>query len=221
MKAIAVALAFFTSLTIAGPVSLASSLYERDCPSIPSEADDNILRQVFQITRNRGVSDKVLLATFETCWVESHCHNLPCGDQDSIGVFQQRPSQGWGSYNQIMDVNYSTNKFLDYAIPTAAQNPNAAAGTIAQMVQRSEYPDRYNQSEGKARQLIDRARQLVGGNPPPTGACRQNYTVANGDVCWSIAQRFGISVAQLQSWNGAINSGCTNLAIGQQLCVAK
>lgn len=66
------------------------------------------------------------------------------------------------------------------SIPTAAQNPNAAAGTIAQMVQRSEYPDRYNQSEGKARQLIDRARQLVGGNPPPTGACRQNYTVANG-----------------------------------------
>jgi hypothetical protein len=33
-----------------------------------------------------------------------------CGDQDSIGVFQQRPSQGWGSYAQIMDVNYSTGK---------------------------------------------------------------------------------------------------------------
>jgi hypothetical protein len=33
-----------------------------------------------------------------------------CGDQDSIGVFQQRPSQGWGTYDQIMDVTYSTGK---------------------------------------------------------------------------------------------------------------
>ncbi|TFK97143.1 hypothetical protein BDV98DRAFT_476878, partial [Pterulicium gracile] len=182
------------------------------------EANDGILVQVYQASVARGVSDKVLLATFETCWVESHCNNLPCGDQDSIGVFQQRPSQGWGTYDQIMNVNYSTNKFLDLCIPTAAQNPGLSAGTIAQLVQRSEFPDRYNQNEGKANQLIARARQLAGN---PQGSCRQFYTVIGGDICWNIAQRFGVSFDQLISWNPAVNSGCTNLQIGQQLCVAK
>ncbi|TFL00782.1 hypothetical protein BDV98DRAFT_583238 [Pterulicium gracile] len=57
------------------------------------------------------MSNKVLLATFKTCWGKSHCHNLPCGDQDSISVFKQHPLQGRGSYNQIMVVNYSTNKY--------------------------------------------------------------------------------------------------------------
>ncbi|TFK97769.1 hypothetical protein BDV98DRAFT_480173, partial [Pterulicium gracile] len=195
----------------------------RDCPSIPSTADDNILRQIYQICTSRGVSDTVLLATFETCWIESHCHNLPCGDQDSIGVFQQRPSQGWGSYDQIMNVDYSTGKFLELCIPTAAQNPHLSAGTIAQMVQRSEYPDRYNEAEGIARGLIDRARQLAGGGGgggggDGGGACAQYYNVVGGDSCWTIGERFGISAAQIQSWNPSVNGGCTNLQIGQQLC---
>lgn len=40
-----------------------------------------------------------------------------------------------------------------------------------------------------------------------------------GDTCWAPLQRFGVSVAQIQSWNPSINSGCMNLQIGQQLCV--
>lgn len=75
MKSISIAVAFFTSLVVASP--LAAPLVARDCPSIPSEADDNVLKQVYNIARNRGVSDKVMLATFETAWVESHVHNLP------------------------------------------------------------------------------------------------------------------------------------------------
>jgi len=35
-------------------------------------------------------------------------NNLDCGDQDSVGVFQQRPSKGWGTVAQIMNVRYST-----------------------------------------------------------------------------------------------------------------
>jgi hypothetical protein len=128
-----------------------------NCPSIPSTADDNILRILRDIGNQRGVDDRVRLAEFETAWVESHANNLPCGDQDSIGVFQQRPSQGWGTYDQIMDPYYSTNKFLDYAIPTAADNPWMTAGQVAQAVQRSEFPDRYDQSQGIAQDLIARS----------------------------------------------------------------
>ncbi|WP_344312145.1 hypothetical protein [Fodinicola feengrottensis] len=128
-----------------------------DCSSIPSTADDNILRILRDVGNQRGVDDRVRLAEFETAWVESHANNLPCGDQDSIGVFQQRPSQGWGTYDQIMDPYYATNKFLDYAIPTAADNTWMTAGQVAQAVQRSEYPDRYDEAQGIAQDMINRS----------------------------------------------------------------
>lgn len=43
---------------------------------------------------------------------ESHLHNLPYGDLDSIGVFQQRPSQGWGSPRRLADPVYAAGKFF-------------------------------------------------------------------------------------------------------------
>jgi hypothetical protein len=135
----------------------ATAVKPMNCPSIPSTADDNILRILRDIGNQRGVNDRVRLAEFETAWVESHANNLPCGDQDSIGVFQQRPSQGWGTYDQIMDPYYATNKFLDYAIPNAANNPGWTAGQVSQSVQRSEFPDRYDQAQGIAQDLINRS----------------------------------------------------------------
>ncbi|WP_163507071.1 hypothetical protein [Fodinicola acaciae] len=141
-------------------VAYAVPVAPKDCPSIPSTADDNILRTLRDIGNQRGVDDRVRLAEFETAWVESHANNLPCGDQDSLGVFQQRPSQGWGTPDQVMDPVYATNKFLDYAIPNAANNPGWTAGQVAQSVQRSEFPDRYDQAEGTARDLIARSNGL-------------------------------------------------------------
>lgn len=221
MKAVAITLTFLASLVVASPLS------KRECSSIPSEASDNVLRQVYQMAQQRGASEKVLLATFETCWVETHCQNLICGDQDSIGVFQQRPSMGWGSYNQIMDIGYSTGKFLDVLIPIAARNSHLSAGTLAQMAQRSEFPYRYDQNEAKAYQLLARGRQLAGGSSSGGGGsnsgsdCRKTHTVVTGHVCSSVASRYGISVAQLIGWNSSVNGGCTNLKIGQTLCVGQ
>ncbi|KAJ7866802.1 RlpA-like double-psi beta-barrel-protein domain-containing protein-containing protein [Mycena olivaceomarginata] len=50
--------------------------------------------------------------------------------------------------------------------------------------------------------------------------CAQTYTVVSGDVCSAIESRFGVSDAQLHALNPAINAGCTNLQIGQVLCVS-
>jgi hypothetical protein len=86
-----------------------------------------------------------MLATFETAFVETLFNNLPCGDQDSLGVFQQRPSQGWGTPAQLQDVVYATNAFLgifrftlysmpitiltvDVAIVNDAMSPGLTAG---------------------------------------------------------------------------------------------
>jgi hypothetical protein len=123
--------------------------------AVPPDYDPAIINTVHDVASQRGVTDKVMLASFEAGWVESHMHNLNCGDRDSLGVFQQRPSAGWGTPEQIMDVNYATNAFLDQAIPNDANNPGFTAGELAQSVQRSAFPDRYDESEGKAREMID------------------------------------------------------------------
>ncbi|WP_234313921.1 peptidoglycan-binding protein [Streptomyces sp. NBRC 109706] len=129
---------------------------------VPAEPDPEVLRVVYLTGVGLGVSDKVMLAGFEAGVVESNMNNLDCGDRDSLGVFQQRPSQGWGTPEQIMNVSYASNSFFTRAITVAANNPNLTAGQVAQAVQISAYPDRYDAVETTARQLIDRARELAG-----------------------------------------------------------
>ncbi|KAF5383454.1 hypothetical protein D9757_006109 [Collybiopsis confluens] len=49
--------------------------------------------------------------------------------------------------------------------------------------------------------------------------CTTNYTVQQGDICQTIASQFNVTIADLESANPSINSGCTNLAIGEVLCI--
>ncbi|KAG8703160.1 hypothetical protein FRC09_004314 [Ceratobasidium sp. 395] len=71
-----------------------------------------------------------------------------------------------------MNVDYSTGKFLDQAIPNDANNPGYTAGQLAQSVQRSEFPDRYDQAQSIAQDLINQAKASVGGGTNPgTGSC--------------------------------------------------
>lgn len=133
--------------------------------TVPPNHDPAIIRQLYNIGVSRGINDKVMLAMFEAGWVESHMHNLNCGDRDSLGVFQQRPSMGWCNPASLcMDVNHATNKFLDQAIPNDRNNPGYTAGQLAQSVQRSGHPERYDQAEAKARALLAEA----GGSPAPS-----------------------------------------------------
>ncbi|OEU86262.1 hypothetical protein DB35_15170 [Streptomyces abyssalis] len=125
--------------------------------AVPPDFDAAIINTVHDVATQRGVNDKVMLAAFEAGWVESHMNNLNCGDRDSLGVFQQRPSAGWGTPEQIMDPVYATNAFLDQAIPNDQEDPSMTAGQLAQSVQRSAFPERYDQSEAKAREMIDTA----------------------------------------------------------------
>ncbi|MFG3532997.1 peptidoglycan-binding protein [Streptomyces sp. NPDC047917] len=128
--------------------------------AVPDEPDPEVLKAVYWTGVELGVSEKVLLAGFEAGVVESNMNNLDCGDRDSLGVFQQRPSQGWGTPEQIMDVSYASNAFFTPAIQVAADNPGLSAGQVAQTVQVSAYPDRYDAVEGTARELIERASHI-------------------------------------------------------------
>ncbi|KAJ7268979.1 hypothetical protein C8J57DRAFT_329217, partial [Mycena rebaudengoi] len=60
----------------------------------------------------------------------------------------------------------------------------------------------------------------AGGGGGGGGGCMRTYTVVSGDTCSAIESRTGISDAQLHTLNPAINSGCTNLQVGQTLCLS-
>ena len=102
----------------------------------------------------RNLPQRAATIALATAMQESKLENLTGGDLDSIGLFQQRPSEGWGSSAQISDPVYSTDKFLDrlVEIPGYAELPLTVA---AQDVQHSAYPDAYAQHETDATVLSD------------------------------------------------------------------
>lgn len=111
-----------------------------------------IAQLIVSIGQARGENSKTILAALEAGWVESNFRNLNYGDRDSLGVMQQRPSQGWGTTAQLLDPNYAINAFYD-----AADRVNAAslsAGQLAQKVQRSAYPARYDAAESTVSSLL-------------------------------------------------------------------
>jgi hypothetical protein len=129
---------------------------------IPPDRDPEVTRTVYAVGRDLGVSEKVMLAAFEAGWVESHMNNLDCGDKDSLGVFQQRPSQGWGTPEQIRHVPYAARRFFERAVRVERRSPHLSAGATAQEVQRSAHPDRYDAAEDKARALLEEAMASTG-----------------------------------------------------------
>jgi cell wall-associated NlpC family hydrolase len=84
---------------------------------------------------------------------ESDLVNLDHGDQDSLGLFQQRPSQGWGAPTQIMNPTYAASQFYRHllAVPNWQQ---MSVNDAAQAVERSAFPDAYAQHEQAARQIV-------------------------------------------------------------------
>jgi hypothetical protein len=139
---------------------------------------------------------------------------------------------GWGTAAQVQDPSYAAGKFLDQAIPMAAQNPGWTPDQIAQGVQRAQAGNLYAQQFTWANQLIQQASQRTGikfagagggssggSSGGSGGGCSSHYTAVSGDWCSKIASAHGISVAQFQQMNPSINGQCTNIQIGTSYCV--
>lgn len=123
--------------------------------------DTRIACEIFRVGTQMNVSDKLMLAAFETAIVESGVKNLNYGDRNSHGVFQQQWSEGWGTLEQTMDPTYASRKFFSVAKEFDRGQP---AAILAQDVQRSAFPERYAQRESQARALIaDAKAQGCGG----------------------------------------------------------
>ena len=110
--------------------------------------DPDVARTICAVLDRYRAGSKVRLAAFEAAIVESGVHNLNYGDRDSLGVYQQRPSVGaWGTAAQIMDPEHAAMMFIVDAI---RKNGGQSAGQLAQDVQVSAFPDRYDAVAGQA-----------------------------------------------------------------------
>jgi hypothetical protein len=92
---------------------------------------------------------------------ESKLLNLASGDRDSAGLFQQRPSQGWGTREQITDPVYASGRFFDTLMQVEGWQ-SLAITEAAQAVQRSAFPDAYQQHTTDARILATTFTGRVG-----------------------------------------------------------
>lgn len=147
------------SAAVPGPASVDPVL----APGLDAEQSENA-RLIIRVGRELGVSDRGILIALGTAMQESWLRNLDGGDRDSLGLFQQRPSTGWGTTEQIRDRERATRVFFGgpadpngsdtrglLDIPGWEDLPYADA---AQAVQISAYPDRYAQWEQPATQWL-------------------------------------------------------------------
>ena len=114
----------------------------------PDQAQNAAL--IANIAVTRGLPDHAATVAIATAMQESRLTNLDYGDLDSLGLFQQRPSQGWGTAEQVSDMTYATNIFYDHLlqVPDWETIPVEDA---AQEVQRSGYPELYATWDAMAR----------------------------------------------------------------------
>jgi hypothetical protein len=148
-------------LTGAGPVTerCAAELNGSDWYLSPDQAENAAL--VAGTSVARGLPARAATIGLATALQESKLINIEHGDRDSVGLFQQRPSQGWGTVQEIMDPVYSTNAFYDVLVKVEGYE-DMAVTDAAQTVQRSGYPDAYAQHEMRSRAW---ASALTGNSP--------------------------------------------------------
>lgn len=121
------------------------------------------------IAQQRGLPPRATTIAIATAFQESRIHNIDYGDRDSVGLFQQRPSQGWGSVEEILDPHYSIGRFYD-ALAKVDDYDSMVINDAAQVVQRSGFPQAYAQHEEYARALASALR----GYSPAKFTCQVN-----------------------------------------------
>ena len=139
----------------------------KNCPSITKmnhEMKQNA-QVIYRVGKDLGVSDYGIVIALAAAMQESSLRNIDYGDRDSVGLFQQRPSQGWGTIAQIMNPEYSARAFFGGPI-----GPNAGRirglldfknwqtmplSKAAQAVQISAFPEAFQKWELSAWSWID------------------------------------------------------------------
>ncbi|MGK5676389.1 hypothetical protein ACSNOB_26540 [Micromonospora sp. URMC 106] len=115
------------------------------------------VKAIIAATKKAGMDERAAVVAIATALQESKLENLghlgERNDHDSQGLFQQRPSSGWGTVEQITDPQYSTMAFLK-GLKQVDGWQDMPLTKAAQTVQVSAYPDHYAQWEQQAADLV-------------------------------------------------------------------
>ncbi|GLY23141.1 hypothetical protein [Micromonospora sp. NBRC 101691] len=125
---------------------------------IPLNAEQTAnVKAIVEATKKAGMDERAAVVAIATSLQESKLENLghlgDRNDHDSQGLFQQRPSSGWGTVEQITDPEYSTTAFLK-GLKQVDGWQDMPLTEAAQTVQVSAYPDHYAQWEKQAADLV-------------------------------------------------------------------
>jgi hypothetical protein len=150
----------------------------------------------------RSMPEQAIVIALAAAMQESHLENLSGGDRDSVGLFQQRPSQGWGTPENLSDPRYAAGMFYQ-ALNRIKDWQSMRVTEAAQRVQRSAYPEAYEQWAGHAavvaEALVGRAPTALTcerlGNPPTRGTAAVTALGASLRADWG-------DVAAVQSPGG-------------------
>ena len=100
---------------------------------------------IIGVGKGMGANNTDLIVSIMTAMQESTLRNLNYGDRDSLGLFQQRPSQGWGTPEQVTDPEYASRKFFQ-SLKAHKERNGESPWLAAQHVQRSAFADGYTYS---------------------------------------------------------------------------
>lgn len=151
-------------------------------------------RVIVAVGQQRGVPLRGLLIALMTARQESGLRNLDYGDRDSLGLFQQRPSMGWGTPEQLRDPAYAAAAFFGGPVsPTSNQGLLDVSGwesmpptAAAQAVQRSAFPDAYARWETSAGQWL---ATIIGSS-------------SGEDGCSPVSPSTAVAIAAAMRWLG-------------------
>lgn len=158
------ALVLTAVIVLNSPVSFGSTKIRQMQMTSVSQLNEHQIdnaRLIIGVGRGADLDDRAIRIALMTALQESSLRNLESGDRDSVGLFQQRPSQGWGEPSQLTDPVYAAKAF--YGVNPEVDNPglNQIKGwdsmsptEAAQSVQRSALPDAYGQWEKLADDLL-------------------------------------------------------------------
>ena len=176
----------------------------------PDQAQNAAL--IANIAVTRGLPDHAATVAIATAMQESRLTNLDYGDLDSLGLFQQRPSQGWGTAEQVSDMTYATNIFYDHLlqVPDWETIPVEDA---AQEVQRSGYPELYAAWDAMARAWAsgltgERSAGITCALEPATSSDADGLVAAIGGTLPNV----NVSVVPPNGKTGTNNGAATNTA---------
>ncbi|MFF0318570.1 hypothetical protein ACFYPH_28510 [Micromonospora sp. NPDC005252] len=146
------------------------------------------------IGAQRGMPERAVVIALATAYQESGLRNLADGDRDSVGLFQQRPSQGWGTSAQIRDSRYAANRFYA-ALKKVRGWEKMRVTDAAQRVQRSAFPEAYEKwaddSEVLSKALLGDVTGAVactvGRTPAMHGAAATAQLTRNLVLDWGVS----------------------------------